>query len=161
LIETYDGSIQPAENLFAEEMKHMNATKENAKTTQEITTPVADLKWEDMHPGSPQKFSVLWGDPQKGPFGMLLKQPGGGFEAGMHAHASDYHAVLVQGTWIHTVEGDGSAPKELTPGSYVFQPAWQFHNEKFVGAEDCIVYIHQLGKADFIPFEDGRPEKKQ
>jgi hypothetical protein len=121
-----------------------------AKGTQEITVPTADLKWEDMHPGAPVKFSVLWGDQETGPFGMLLKQPGGGFEAGMHTHASDYHAVLVQGTWIHTVEGDSSAPKELTPGSYVFQPAWQFHNEKFLGPDDCIVYIHQLGPSDFI-----------
>ena len=132
-----------------------------AEDKREITVPVADLKWEDMHPGSPVKFSVLWGDHKKGPFGMLLKQPGGGFEAGMHAHASDYHGVLVQGIWIHTVEGDSSAPKELTPGSYVFQPAGQFHNEKFLGPEDCIVYIHQLGKADFIPFKGARPAEKQ
>src|SRR5919106_4366531 len=62
-----------------------------AKGKREITVPVADLKWEDMHPGSPVKFSVLWGDHKKGPFGMLLKQPGGGFEAGMHTHATDYH----------------------------------------------------------------------
>jgi hypothetical protein len=131
-----------------EEMRQMAAKKiENVGS---VAVPAADLKWEVMHPGSPVKFSVLWGDHTKGPFGMLLKQPGGGFEAGMHTHASDYHAVLVQGTWIHTVEGDSSAPKELTPGSYVFQPAWQFHNEKFLGPEDCIVYIHQLGKADFI-----------
>ncbi|HEY2499093.1 MAG TPA: DUF4437 domain-containing protein [Candidatus Angelobacter sp.] len=98
----------------------MTTTEKIVRSFAEITTPVADLKWEDMHPGSPQKFSVWWGDPKKGPFGMLLKQPGGGFEAGMHAHASDYYAVLVQGTWIHTVEGNSSAPKELKPGSYVF-----------------------------------------
>ena len=48
-----------------------------AKGKREITVPAADLKWEDMHPGSPVKFSVLWGDYKKGPFGMLLKQPGG------------------------------------------------------------------------------------
>ncbi|MGH2717201.1 MAG: DUF4437 domain-containing protein [Actinomycetota bacterium] len=119
-----------------------------AKGKQWITVPTADL--EDMHSGSPVKFAVLWGDHKKGPFGMLLKQPGGGFEAGMHAHASDYHGVLVQGIWIHTVEGDSSALKELTPGSYVFQPAWQFRNDKFLGAEGRIVYIQQLGKADFI-----------
>ena len=131
-----------------------------AKGKQEITVPAADLKWEALVPGSPVKMSVLWGDYKKGPFGMLLKQPGG-FESGMHTHASDYYGVLVQGTWIHTVEGDTRTPKELTPGSYVFQPAWQYHNEKFLGDEDCIVYIHQLGKADFIPFKRVRPEKKQ
>jgi mannose-6-phosphate isomerase-like protein (cupin superfamily) len=133
----------------------------SAKGKQEIIVPAADLKWEDMAPGSPVKMCVLWGNHKKGPFGMLLKEPGGGFEAGMHTHASDYHAVLVQGTWIHTVEGDSSPPKELTPGSYVFQPAGQFHNEKFIGPEDGIVYIHQLGKADFIPFKGARPAKKQ
>ena len=131
------------------------------KGKQEIAVPIADLEWQDMHPGAPVKFAVLWGDHTKGPFGMLLKQPGGGFEAGMHTHASDYHAVLVQGTWIHTVEGDSSAPKELTPGSYVFQPAWQFHNEKFMGPEDCIVYIHQLGKADFIPSKGASPAQEK
>ena len=139
----------------------MITTKKIAKGKQEITVPAADLKWEALVPGSPVKMSVLWGDYKKGPFGMLLKQPGGGFEAGMHAHASDYHGVLVQGIWIHTVEGDSSAPKELTPGSYVMQPAQQFHNDKCKGPEDCIVYLHQLGKADFIPFKGARPAKKQ
>ena len=90
---------------------------------------------------------------------VLLKHPGG-LESGMHTHASDYHAVLVQGTWIHTVECDSSTPKELTPGSYVMQPAWQYHNEKFKGSEDSIVYIHQLGKADFIPLKGAQPAEK-
>jgi quercetin dioxygenase-like cupin family protein len=131
-----------------------------AQGKQEITVPAADLKWAALVPGSPVKMSVLWGDYKKGPFGMLLKQPGGS-ESGMHTHASDYYAVLVQGTWIHTVEGDSSAPKELTPGSYVMQPAQQFHNDKCKGPEDCIVYIYQLGKADFIPFKGARPAEKQ
>ena len=130
-------------------------------TTKQITVPAADLKWEDVAPGSPAKMCVLWGDHKKGPFGMLLKHPAGGADEAMHTHASDYHAVLVQGIWIHTVEGDSSAPKELTSGSYVMQPAWQMHNEKFKGSEYCIVYIHQLGKADFIPPKGARPAEKQ
>jgi quercetin dioxygenase-like cupin family protein len=94
---------------------------------------------------------------------MLLKQPGqpGGFESGMHSHATDYYAVLVQGTWIHTILGDNSAPKELKPGSYVFQPAWQVHNDRCKGPEDCIVFLYQLGKADFIPYKGNRPAEKQ
>jgi hypothetical protein len=133
----------------------MDTANKIANGKQEITVPAADLKWEALVPGSPVKMCVLWGDSKKGPFGMLLKLPGG-FDGGMHTHATDYHAVCVQGTWIHTVEGDSSAPKELTPGSYVMQPAWQFHDDKCKGPEDCIVYIHQLGEADFI-----RPAKEQ
>jgi anti-sigma factor ChrR (cupin superfamily) len=104
-------------------------------------------------------MSILWGDYKKGPFGMLLKQPAG-FDSGMHTHASDYHAVSVQGTWIHTVEGDTSAPKELTAGSYVMQPAKQFHEDRCKGPDDCIVYIHQLGKADFIPKRGHLPDRR-
>lgn len=102
---------------------------------QEITMPAAELKWEALVPGSPVTMSVLWDDVKKGPFGMLLKLPGAS-ESGMHTHASDYHGVLVQGTWVHTFQGDGSAPKELTPGSYVMQPAQQFHNDKSKRPED-------------------------
>ena len=47
-----------------------------------------------MVPGSPVKISVLWGDYNKGPFGMLLKQPGG-LEGPMHTHASDYLQIIM------------------------------------------------------------------
>jgi hypothetical protein len=68
----------------------------------------------------------------------------------MHAHTLDYYAVNVQGTWVHT-EGDTNPPKELPVGSYVFQPGKQMHNDVCKGKTDCIVFIHQHGKGDFIP----------
>jgi len=81
---------------------------------------------------------------------MLLKLPPG-FEAGMHSHTADYEAVLVQGTWIHTNDGDTSAPKENTPGSFVFQPGKQNHNDICKSKTDCILFVHQHAKGDFIP----------
>jgi anti-sigma factor ChrR (cupin superfamily) len=128
-----------------------------AKGKQATTTPIGDLKWEDLMPGAPIKISILWGDRNKGPeYAMLLKVPGG-FEAGMHTHTADYHSVLVTGTWIHTNEGE-TAPKELAPGSHIFQPGKQMHNDKCKGPEECIIFIHQHGKGDFIPAKP--PEKK-
>ena len=93
----------------------------------------------------------LWGDRNKGPeYAMLLKVPAGG-DSGMHAHTADYHAVSVQGTWVHTVEGDPASVKDLGPGSYVFQPGKQMHQDQCKGKQECIIFVHQHGKGDFLP----------
>ena len=120
-----------------------------AKAKQAIQTPAGDMKWESL--GGAMQMAKLWGDRDKGPdYGMLLKFPGGA-DSGMHAHTGDYHAVSIQGTWVHTVEGDTAPAKELPPGSYVFQPGKQMHDDHCKGKVDCIIFVHQHAKGDFIP----------
>lgn len=109
-----------------------------------------EMKWEPMAPGVPLQISTLWGDRTKGESGVLLKMPGG-FDSGMHAHTADYHAVLISGTWTHTEEGQTEAAKELTPGSYVMQTGKKMHNDACKAGADCIIFVHQHAKADFIP----------
>jgi hypothetical protein len=122
-----------------------------AKGKAPVIMSASDLKWDPYAPGVPLQVAKLWGDRLKGgEYGMLLKLPPG-FEAGSHTHTLDYEAVLVQGSWIHTNDGDASAPKELAPGSYVFQPGKQSHNDICKSKTDCIIFIHQHGKGDFIP----------
>ena len=121
-----------------------------AKAKEATITPMADIKWEPLM-GGPLQIAKLWGDRDKGPeYGMLLKFPAG-MDSGMHAHTADYHAILIQGTWVHTVEGEAAPAKELTPGSYVFQPGKQMHDDLCKGKVDCITFVHQHGKGDFIP----------
>jgi hypothetical protein len=113
--------------------------------------PAAELKWDPYAPGVPLQVAKLWGDRTKGAYGMLLKLPAG-FEAGVHAHTADYRAVLVSGTWIHPDDGQSVAgSKELTPGSYVMQPGKAFHNDKCKEGADCILFVTQDAKGDFIP----------
>jgi hypothetical protein len=121
-----------------------------AKGKAPINMPAAEETWEPLAPGMPLQMVKLWGDRSKGEYAMLLKLPPGS-EAGMHAHTQDYHAVLVQGSWVHTNEGDTTAPKELAPGSYVFQPGKAMHNDACKSKTDCIIFVHQHGKGDFIP----------
>lgn len=93
-----------------------------------VNMPLSSMKWTPAAPGSPLQIAILWGDREKGnDYGMLLKMPAGA-EAGMHAHTGAYHAVNVQGNWVHTNQGD---PKgyELPPGSYVMQPGKAMHND--------------------------------
>lgn len=120
-----------------------------AKGKPAVNMPISEMAWSPLMPGAPLNIAKLWGDRDKGEYAMLLKIPAG-FESGMHSHTFDYHAVLVQGTWVHTNEGDAN-PKELTPGSYVMQPGKQMHNDQCKGTQECIVFVHQHGKGDFIP----------
>ena len=53
------------------------------------------------------------------------------------------------GTWRHSF--DGAEERDLPPGSYVFQPKMGMHVDACVGPEDCILFIHQHAKGDFIP----------
>jgi hypothetical protein len=115
-----------------------------------VNMPMSAIKWQPYAPGSPLQVATLWGNREKGPeYAMLLRLPAG-FEAGMHAHTADYHAVSVQGTWVHSNQGD---PKqyEMPPGSYVMQPGKVLHNDSCKGATDCIILVHQHGPGDFIP----------
>ena len=131
-----------------------------AKGKQPVNTPAADMKWEAYAPGVPLQVAKLWGDRAKGgEYAMLLKMPAG-FNAGMHTHTGDYHAINVQGTWVHTNEG--GTPVELPVGSYVLQPGKQVHDDSCKGTTDCILFIHQHAKGDFIPAKATaeKPEKK-
>lgn len=121
-----------------------------AKGKAPVNTPAAEIKWEEYAPGVPLQIAKLWGDRTKGEYGMLLKLPAG-FDAGLHAHSADYHAVSVTGTWVHTNDGDTSPAKEFPPGSYVMQPGKQMHNDSCKGKTDCILFVFQKAKGDFIP----------
>jgi hypothetical protein len=116
-----------------------------------------ELVWEDYAPGVPLKVAKLWGDRTKGEYAMLLKMPAG-FEAGMHSHSADYHAINVQGNWVHS--DDGGEAKELPVSSYVMQPGKAFHNDVCKGTQDCILFVHQHKKGDFIPKPAPKEEKK-
>ena len=107
-----------------------------------------EMTWQEMAPGSPLKIVVLWGDRAKGEYAMLLKMPAG-FVAPIHAHTGDYHGMNLTGTWRHSF--DGGEERAMVPGSYVFQPGMGMHGDACVGPEDCILFIHQHVKGDFIP----------
>ena len=112
-------------------------------------TAADELQWQEVAPGHPVKAVILWGDRSKGEYAMLLKIPAG-FSFPIHAHAGDYHGINLTGNWDHLF--DGGEQRSLPPGSYVFQPAMGMHSDGCsIGPEDCILFIHQHVKGDFIP----------
>ena len=126
-----------------------------AQGSKPINMPLSTMKFAPLAPGSPFQIATLWGDRAKGEYAMLLKIPAG-VESGRHSHTADYHGVAIQGTWVHTNDGDPRT-REFPPGSYVMQPGKQVHNDICKGTVDCIVLVHQHAPGDFIPAKTPQP----
>src|SRR6185295_6025631 len=110
-------------------------------------TPAADVKW-DQAAGAPP-MATMWGDRMKGAHGTFLKLPAG-MVSPMHTHSIDDNGIVIAGTVSHQVQGqpDGSP---LGPGSYWFMPAKVPHISKCAAGADCLVFIVQPGKFDYVP----------
>jgi quercetin dioxygenase-like cupin family protein len=92
----------------------------------------------------------LWGDHAKdGDYGMLVKLPPG-FTTGMHSHSSPYDTIELQGKKIHRYKEEETLAA-VTPGSYTHETPGHVHEDTCLGPEECIVFIHQEKKFDFIP----------
>lgn len=110
----------------------------------------AGYAWQPFAENSPLSFTPLWGERARGgEYAMLLKLPAG-FKAGVHSHSADYHAISVQGRWVHT-DPAGRPAQPLSQGSYVFQPGGVEHDDACVGPQDCILFVHQHGSYDALP----------
>jgi hypothetical protein len=120
-----------------------------AKPQSAVIVPASAMTWLTQTPGLPIQIVTLWGDRSTGPFGELVKLPGG-FDSGLHAHTGDYRGVLIAGTWIHIEKGGAGADQELGPGSYVLQPGKGMHIDRCKAGAECILFIYQTEKPDIL-----------
>ncbi len=114
-----------------------------------VIMPAADMKWVDA-PNAPAgvKEVVLWGDPTKGPFGVLEKFPAG-FSAPLHSHSATLRIVVISGTVIHGPEGKPEV--RLTAGSYLVDPAGYKHTTACDKSSECIFSMEGDGQFDLVP----------
>ena len=116
-------------------------------------TAAEELKWDDV--GGP-KLATLTGDYKKGPYGALMKLPAG-FTSPLHSHTGSYEAIEIQGTTSHWLKGeDGTKAKKMTPGSYWSMPAKLDHVSSCAAGQDCIFYVWQKAKFDFVPGKEDK-----
>jgi hypothetical protein len=116
-------------------------------------TASEEVKWDDV--GGP-KLGLLTGDYKKGPYGALLKIPAG-FTSPLHSHTGAYEAIEIQGTTSHWLKGeDGTKAKKMTPGSYWMMPAKLDHVSSCAAGQDCIFYVWQKTKFDFVPGKEDK-----
>lgn len=91
--------------------------------------------------------AAAYGDFSRGAHGTFVKMPAG-FVSKVHTHTEDYYAVVISGVMVSGVPG--SADVQLPAGSYWFQKGGEPHISKCVSPVDCIFFVSQAGKYDYI-----------
>lgn len=89
-----------------------------------------------------------YGNLQAGRHGTFIHMPAG-FVSPPHTHTEDYFGVVIQG-----VGANGATEKDAKPlvsGSYWFQRGEEVHVTQCLSKTDCLFFIVQPGKFDYVP----------
>jgi quercetin dioxygenase-like cupin family protein len=114
-----------------------------------------DIRWTQA-PGltAGMMTSLQWGDPEKGPYQVLVKFPAGAV-AQPHFHKFDEFATIVSGT-VAFGQGDvvdDSKLTEVSAGGYLHIPAGTAHWAKCVS--DAVIVRFCPGPRELTPIKDG------
>ncbi len=122
-----------------------SASPQSTKITGTTLLAAGDLKWTPMEsvPGAQQ--AVLWGDPTKGPHGMLYKWPEGA-KVPLHTHTYGDRGVILSGTMILTV--DGMTAKTLPAGSYFSMAGGTKHVTEAHEDAPLLFFVEREGPMD-------------
>ena len=137
-----------------------NALAQKKMKKEAVVWPAEDIKWDTLKgrpPGSGVMGALLWGNLEKGPFGVLVKFPPG-FKAPLHHHTSDLKLVVIKGAYIYVAES--GTEKRCGPGSYLFEPSGDRHTTR--GAEDSETIFYTEGNRNFdVIREEMKKEEKK
>jgi len=98
-----------------------------------------------------------YGDLQNGRHGTFVRMPAG-FKSPVHTHTEDYFAVVVEGVGSNHPVNAEAVP--LPKGSYWFQRGEEAHVTKCLSETDCLFFIVQPGKFDYVIDEPKAGESK-
>jgi hypothetical protein len=93
------------------------------------------------------KAGVAYGDLQHGKHGTFIRMPHG-FVSAPHTHTEDYYGVVIEGVGANHAPGGAITP--LPPGSYWFQKGEEVHVTQCLSATDCLFFIVQPGRFDYL-----------
>jgi hypothetical protein len=71
-----------------------------------------------------------------------------GFSSAVHTHTEDYYAVVIKG--IGANHAPGAKDVALPTGSYWFQKGEEAHVTKCLSKTDCLFFLVQPGKFDYV-----------
>lgn len=96
-------------------------------------------------------FAALVGDRFAEPYMAMVKLPAG-LVSPQHTKTANMFGVVVSGTISHIAAGADPASELLLPaGSFYKIPKDLAHISKCVSKSDCITFLYQDGKFDFLP----------
>ncbi len=113
--------------------------------------PPNSLDWETTEEGV--AFAPLIGKRFDEPYMAMVQLPHG-LVSPPHTKTANMFGVVISGTMVHSRVGADSAAETLLPaGSFYKIPANLPHISKCVSAVDCVTFLYQDGKFDFLPTE--------
>ena len=116
-----------------------------------VSMPVTQLKYgptgvsDGVH--GELNAAAAYGDLAHGAHGTFIKMPAG-FVSPVHTHTEDYWGVVISGVAANGIPGSKDIP--LPVGSYWFQKGGEAHVTKCLSPNECIFFISQNGKFDYI-----------
>ena len=111
--------------------------------------PAWELAWETTPEGV--AFAALVGDRFAEPYMAMVRLPAG-LISPAHVKTANMFGVVVSGTMTHVIEGaDPSKGQPLPPGSFYRIAAGVAHISSCVSDSECVVFLYQDGKFDFLP----------
>ena len=111
--------------------------------------PPNQLDWERTEEGV--AFAPLIGQRFEEPYMAMVQLPGG-LTSPAHIKTANMFGVVVSGTMVHTAVSADSGIEILLPaGSFYKIPANLPHISKCVSEADCVTFLYQDGKFDFLP----------
>jgi hypothetical protein len=124
-----------------------------AATMLNVNMPVTELKWVPTGIPAPNGTGPLQaapasGDLSKGEHATFIKMPAG-YVSAVHTHTHDYYGIVITGVATNASVGEKDIP--LPPASYWFQPGDKPHVTKCISTTECIFFIHQEAKFDYLP----------
>jgi hypothetical protein len=94
------------------------------------------------------KAGPAYGNMNGGKHGTFIHMPHG-FVSAPHTHTEDYFAVVIKGVGANHTPGGEIVP--MPPGSYWFQKGEEVHVTQCLSKTDCLFFIVQPGKFDYLP----------
>jgi hypothetical protein len=120
-----------------------------AGNSQIINLPSAQMQWQTTKEGV--GFAPLQGDRFQESYMAMVKLPAG-LISPAHVKTSNMYGMVVSGMISNIAVGaDPSTEVNLPAGSYYKIPAGLAHISKCVSDVDCVTFLYQDGKFDFLP----------
>ena len=91
--------------------------------------------------------AAAYGDLAHGAHGTFIKMPAG-FVSKVHTHTDDYWGVVISGVAVNGKPGSTDVP--LPVGSYWLQKGGESHVTKCISSNECIFFISQREKFDYV-----------
>jgi len=111
--------------------------------------PIDQLNWEIT--GEGVEFAPLLGERFSQAYMAMVKLPAG-LVSPAHVKSANMFGVVVAGTITHLAVGaDPALEIPLSGGAFYKVPAGVGHVSKCISEVDCVTFLYQDGKFDFIP----------